>query len=79
MMTMSNVVELFPAARSARVADAADGIIAELGGVARMWAARAVERRAIREMLRQPDSVLADAGWTRAAAVREAGKWFWVK
>lgn len=74
---MSNVVELFPAARSARVASAADGLIAELGGVMRLWLARMVERRAIAAMLSQPDSVLADAGWTRRAAKHEAGKAFW--
>jgi len=74
---MSNVVQLFPAERSARVGHLADGLMAEVAGVTRLWLARATERRALRELLRQPDSVLADAGWTRAAAAREATKPFW--
>ena len=42
------------------------------------WHERVVLRRMLRDdLLPQPDSVLADAGWTREAAWREAGKPFW--
>lgn len=48
------------------------------GPMLHRWRARAVLRRMLRdELLPQPDSVLADAGWSREAAKREAAKPFW--
>ena len=42
------------------------------------WLGRRAERRALRrDLLRQPDSVLADFGLDRAAARREAAPPFW--
>lgn len=79
MMTVSNVVQLFPADRSPRVVDAADGVIAEMVASVKVWRMRIAERRVLLEVLAQPDSVVADAGWTRAAATREAAKPFWRK
>ncbi|MEO0760744.1 MAG: hypothetical protein AAFZ09_02895 [Pseudomonadota bacterium] len=44
----------------------------------RLWRARLRHRRALRdELFFQPDSVLADAGLTRAAAEAEARRPFW--
>lgn len=44
----------------------------------RRWRDRMTLRRMLRdELLRQPDSVLTDAGWTRDAARNEASKPFW--
>ncbi|MDK3016187.1 hypothetical protein [Pseudodonghicola flavimaris] len=43
-----------------------------------LWRQRRAQRLMLRDdLLRQPDSVLADAGWTRAAARAEAAKPFW--
>lgn len=43
-----------------------------------VWLARRAERSMLRnELLTQPDSVLRDAGWTRAQARKEAAKPFW--
>lgn len=43
-----------------------------------VWRDRITLRRALRhELLKQPDSVLEDAGWTRSAAQKEAAKPFW--
>ena len=43
-----------------------------------LWWARIRLRRMLRvELLPQPDSVLQDAGWTRAGAAAEAAKPFW--
>ena len=42
------------------------------------WLARWRERRAIRrDLMRQPDSMLADFGLSRAALAREAAKPLW--
>ncbi|MGV6873835.1 hypothetical protein ACUSIJ_14255 [Pseudochelatococcus sp. B33] len=42
------------------------------------WQDRIVLRRMLRrDLLTQPDSVLADAGWTRDAAKKEADKPIW--
>lgn len=42
------------------------------------WKNRTALRRMLRDVLLPgPDSVLADAGWTREAAGREAAKPFW--
>lgn len=43
-----------------------------------LWRDRRALRRILRdELLPQPDSVLCDAGWSRAAAMAEAAKPFW--
>lgn len=43
-----------------------------------LWRARAQLRHMLRsELLPQPDSVLQDAGWTRAEAEAEASKPLW--
>lgn len=49
-----------------------------LGTLPKLWRAR-IQHRAMlrRELLTQPDSVLADAGLTRAQAEAEAAKPFW--
>jgi uncharacterized protein YjiS (DUF1127 family) len=48
------------------------------GGMISLWYARHRYRRMLRkDLLPQPDSVLADAGITRAAARGEAQKPFW--
>ena len=48
------------------------------GGIISVWYARHQYRQMLRnELLPQPDSVLADAGITRAAAKGEAHKPFW--
>ena len=44
--------------------------------IARRWALRRMLRD---DLLPQPDSVLADAGWTRTAALREARKPLWTE
>ncbi|MFC0220388.1 uncharacterized protein YjiS (DUF1127 family) [Pseudochelatococcus lubricantis] len=42
------------------------------------WYSRLAHRHMLRrDLLTQPDSVLADAGWTRDAARKEAGKPIW--
>lgn len=47
-------------------------------GTVLVWINRARVRRDLTTLaLREPDSVLADAGMTRAAAAREARRWFW--
>ena len=47
-------------------------------GLLSVWYARHQYRQMLRhELLLQPDSVLADAGISRAAAKREAQKPFW--
>ena len=79
MMTVSNVVQLFPATQDVRVGGAVDGAIARIATLMKVWRTRIAERRVLVEVLAQPDSVVADAGWTRAAAMREAGKPFWRK
>lgn len=79
MMTVSNVVQLFPASQAGRAGGAVDGVIAGIATLVRVWRRRIAERRVLVEVLAQPDSVVADAGWTRAAAMREAGKPFWRK
>jgi uncharacterized protein YjiS (DUF1127 family) len=44
----------------------------------RLWGERLKTRRELRnEILQQPDSVLADFGWSRHDALREARKPFW--
>lgn len=49
-----------------------------LRAVLKTWLARRVRRQMLRkELLPQPDSVLADAGLTRAEATAEAAKPFW--
>ena len=51
---------------------------ARQGGMISVWYARHQYRRMLRiDLLPQPDSVLADAGITRAAAKGEAQKPFW--
>ena len=45
----------------------------------RVWLNRSRMRRDLMDLaLRQPDSVLDDAGLTRQVALREASKWFWL-
>ena len=47
-------------------------------GTLRVWQSRVQARRELQRLaLCGPDSVLEDAGMTRAAAEREAGRWFW--
>jgi uncharacterized protein YjiS (DUF1127 family) len=41
------------------------------------WLSRIAARRELRALLRQPDSVLADCGRTRAAVASEVAKPFW--
>ncbi|MEL6576080.1 MAG: hypothetical protein AAFU72_02545 [Pseudomonadota bacterium] len=45
--------------------------------IARMRRRLALRRMLRNELLREPDSVLADAGWTREEALREARKPIW--
>ncbi|WP_417673356.1 DUF1127 domain-containing protein [Pseudodonghicola sp.] len=48
------------------------------GSLPALWWHRLTLRRMLRdELLRHPDSVLSDAGWSRAAALEEAAKPFW--
>lgn len=48
-------------------------------GWVKVWLNRSRMRRDLMDLaLRQPDSVLEDAGLTRQVALREASKWFWV-
>jgi len=48
-------------------------------GWTRVWLNRSRMRRDLMDLaLRQPDSVLDDAGLTRQVALREASKWFWL-
>lgn len=43
-----------------------------------LWYSRFAHRQMLRrDLLTQPDSVLADAGWTRDTARKEAGKPIW--
>jgi len=64
-----------PAARERSETGTGRGLLHTL----RLWRERRRWRREIREtLLPGPDSVLADAGLTRAAAIREARKPFWI-
>ena len=48
-------------------------------GWVKVWLNRSRMRRDLMDLaLRQPDSVLDDAGLTRQVALREASKWFWI-
>lgn len=48
-------------------------------GWVKVWLNRSRMRRDLMDLaLRQPDSVLDDAGLTRQVASREASKWFWM-
>lgn len=48
-------------------------------GWVKVWLNRSRMRRDLMDLaLRQPDSLLDDAGLTRQVALREASKWFWI-
>lgn len=48
-------------------------------GWVKVWLNRSRIRRDLMDLaLRQPDSVLDDAGLTRQVALGEASKWFWI-
>lgn len=63
----------FPAAALRAAATDAPPLL----GLPRRWLARLRARSELRALLRQPDSVIADCGLTRARAAREARKPFW--
>lgn len=79
-----NVIQLArPAKPSARRPEYLDlhrmrGRYGWIPGTFLVWRNRARARRELMALAqREPDSVLADAGMTRAAAAREARRWFW--
>lgn len=76
---MSNIID-FPLRGLAPIGQAAVTVPSHryAGTLLRRWRDRATFRSMLRQhLLTQPDSVLADAGWTRDAAEKEAGKPIW--
>jgi len=72
---MASVVFLHPQDHTARSQPRRSG---GCGALPALWWHRLTRRRMLREeLLPQPDSVLRDAGWSRAAALAEAAKPFW--
>lgn len=60
----------FPARRPTAIQPATEPLL-------RLWLRRLRQRAELRALLRQPDSVLADCGLTRARATALAARPFW--